>query len=259
MTRRPLRTFNSSWGLPLAGTVLLLGLLGCGKDDPVPADPPVCEEPKPAQVSGFWQCGPTLDFTPINSYQGAFASIQDREDAVVLIAGVCTGTLIEASAGPVVLTAGHCVRLGDRPLVVFNFEDSPDGEELLTEGTVIEQSSTPDYALILLDALPAAITPVPLTTQATERLAIIQHPRGYRKVIAEGRYLDSCNQLVYYGDLDTLVGSSGAGVLNQQGFLVGVHTDGDCEENGRGHNRGWTMESVVQASEYLQDSDIADR
>ena len=104
-----------------------------------------------------------------------------------------------------VLTAGHCVGLGDRSLLVFNFEDNPDGETLITEGTVIEQSLEPDYALIQLDVLPTA-TPVLLTSQATERLAIIQHPRGYPKVIAEGSFLDSCNQLVYYTDLDTLVG-----------------------------------------------------
>jgi len=244
------------WGPLLAGTVLL-GVAACGTA--VPADPVVCQDPKTPEVSSLWQCGPTLDFTPINSYQGEFADVvQDREDAVVLIDGRCTGTLIEASAGPVVMTAGHCVGLGDRALLVFNFEDAPDGDPLMTEGTVIEQSLEPDYALIQLDVLPA-VTPVLLTSQASERLAIIQHPRGHRKVIAEGRYLDSCNQLVYYADLDTLVGSSGAGVLNRQGHLLGIHTDGDCDENGRGANRGWTAEVIVEASPYLRSADIAER
>jgi hypothetical protein len=244
------------WAPILAGTVLL-GFTACGSEVPV-EDPPVCGDSKRPEVSNLWQCGPTLDFTPINSYQGEFADVQDREDAVVLIDGRCTGTLIEASAGPVVVTAGHCVGLGDRPLLVFNFEDDADGDPLVTEGTVIEQSSEPDYALIQLDVLPA-VTPVLLTTRATERLAIIQHPRGRRKVIAEGNYLDSCNQLVYYSDLDTLVGSSGAGVLNRQGYLLGIHTDGDCDETGRGHNRGWTADVIVEASPYLQSADIAER
>jgi hypothetical protein len=158
----------------------------------------------------------------------------------------------------VVLTAGHCVRLGDRPLLVFNFEDNPDGERLVTEGSVIEQSFEPDYALIELDVVPA-IKPVLLTTQPSEMLAIIQHPRGRPKVIAEGRFLDSCNQLVYYSDLDTLVGSSGAGVLNRQGHLLGIHTDGDCDEKGRGSNRGWMADVIVEASPYLQSADIAER
>jgi V8-like Glu-specific endopeptidase len=244
------------WGSILAGTVIL-GLAACGK--PVPADPPVCGNAQRPEVSSLWQCGPTLDFTPINSYQGEFADVvQGSEDAVALIDGGCTGTLIEASAGPVVLTAGHCVGLGDRSLLVFNFEDNPDGDERVTEGTVIEQSLEPDYALIALDTLPA-VKPVSLTSQISERLAIIQHPRGHPKVIAEGSFLDSCNQLVYYLDLDTLVGSSGAGVLNHRGHLLGVHTDGDCDEKGHGNNWGWTAQAIVEASPYLQSADIAER
>jgi hypothetical protein len=243
------------WAPLLAGTVIL-GILACG--DAVPADPVVCGNAQPPEVSSLWQCGPTLEFTPINSYQGEFADIQAREDAVVLIDGRCTGTLIEAGAGPVVLTAGHCVALGDRVLLVFNLEDNPDGDRLQTEGSVIEQSSEPDYALIQLNALPA-VTPALLTSQRSERLAIIQHPRGRRKVIAEGRFLDSCNQRLYYVDLDTLVGSSGAGVLNRQGHLLGVHTDGDCDEKGGGANWGWTAEVIVEASPYLQSADIAER
>jgi hypothetical protein len=261
MARQPHGSSLTPWGPLLAGTVLL-GLTACGTA--VPASPPVCGNPTLSQVRAtprvrsLRQCGPSLDFTPINRYQGEFADIQEREDAVVLIDGRCTGTLIEASAGPVVLTAGHCVGLGDRALLVFNFEDEPDGDQLVTEGTVIEQSFEPDYALIALDALPA-VTPVLLTTRASERLAIIQHPRGRSKVIAEGGFLDSCHQLVYYTDLDTLVGSSGAGVLNLQGHLVGVHTDGDCDESGHGTNSGWTAEVIVEASPYLQSADIAER
>jgi hypothetical protein len=255
MARQPPGPSLTLWGPLLAGTVLL-GVVACGSA--VPVAPLVCEDPKKPEVSSLWQCGPTLDFTPVNSYQGEFADVLDREDAVALIDGRCTGTLIEASAGPVVLTAGHCVGLGDRALLVFNFEDNPDGDPLVTEGTVIEQAFEPDYALIQLDVLPV-VTPVLLTTRATERLAIIQHPRGRPKVIAEGTYLDSCHQLVYYADLDTLVGSSGAGVLNRQGHLLGIHTNGDCDEKGRGSNRGWTAEAIVEASLYLQSEDIAER
>jgi hypothetical protein len=163
------------WGSLLAGTVLL-GVSACGKAVPA-EDPPVCGNARLPEVSNLWQCGPTFDFTPINSYQGEFADIQDREDAVVLIDGRCTGTLIEASAGPVVMTAGHCVGLGDRALLVFNFENEPDGDRLVTKGTVIEQALEPDYALIGLDVLPA-VKPVLLTAQASERLTIIQHPRA---------------------------------------------------------------------------------
>lgn len=257
MAWQPPGPFLTLRGPLLAGTVLL-GLVACGGREPVtPAA--VCGTSQTARVHSFSQCGPTLDFTPINSYQGEFADVaQNAEDAVALIDGRCTGTLIEAGAGPVVITAGHCVALGDRPLLVFNFEDNPDGDPLITEGTVIEQSNEPDYALIQLDTLPA-VTPVALTTQASEQLAVIQHPRGYPKVIAEGRFLAACNRLVYYTDLDTLVGSSGAAVLNRQGHLLAIHTDGDCDEDGNGTNRGWSAEAIVEASPYLESADIAER
>ena len=48
-------------------------------------------------------------------------------------------------------------------------------------------------------------------------------------------------------------------MLNRQGHLLGIHTDGDCDEKGRGANRGWTAEAIVEASPYLQSADIADR
>ncbi|HEX2570307.1 MAG TPA: serine protease [Polyangia bacterium] len=237
-----------------AAIAVSLGASAC--KDMAPRVPNVCQTATAAAQSvRDLQCGPTLDFIPVNSYQGAIGAVDDREDAVVLINGLCTGTLIAAAAGPVVLTAGHCVGLGDHPLVVFNFEDAPDGDPLITEGTVIEQSNAPDYALIRLDELPA-VAPTPLGTQPGDRLAIIQHPRGRPKVVAEGAFLDSCNGLIYYTDLDTLVGSSGAGVLNREGFLVGVHTDGDCDTDGGGANRGWTAARIVEASPYLEDADL---
>lgn len=233
------------WGCRAAMAAISLGIAACGGLQ------------TGERVLGS-QCGATLDFTPINLYQGAIAAVQEREDAVVLINGNCTGTLIEAGAGPVVLTAGHCVGLADRSLIAFNFEDQADGDPLVTNGTVIEQSDVPDYALIALDALPA-VTPTLLTTRPSDLLASIQHPRGLPKVVAEGMLSGTCHGLIYYTDLDTLVGSSGAGVLTRQGTLLAIHTDGDCAEDGSGANMGWTAERIVQASAYLEDADIADR
>ncbi|WP_394827923.1 trypsin-like serine peptidase [Pendulispora albinea] len=203
------------------------------------------------------QCGSTLDLTPINAYRGEMAAVQEREDAVVLFNG-CTGTLIAAQAGPVVITAGHCVRLGDRLVLAFNVEANADGDTLVTEGTVLERSDKPDYALIKPDNLPA-ITPNRLTRAPTDRLAIIQHARGGPKTVAEGQLAGECHGMLFYTDLDTLAGSSGAGVLTRSGYVFGVHTDGDCAQDGSGSNYGWTAASIVQASDYLQDADIADR
>lgn len=224
--------------------------------DSEPRRPPAC--PLARSEVSHAQCGAMLDFTPINQYRGGLVDAQLREDAVALIGGSCTGTLIAAAAGPVVITAGHCVGLGDQALVAFNVETDPDGDPLVTQGTVIERADEPDYALLRLDRLPN-ITPTPLATQSTERLAIIQHPRGGPKVIAEGDFFADCHGQIEYIDLDTLVGSSGAGVLNARGFLYGVHNDGDCDTQGGGANTGWSAASIVAASAYLQDADLGDR
>lgn len=245
---------------PVVAAAVCLITTACGDEEPQ-AD--ACGTLQVGELVLNTQCGPTLDFVPINQYQGEISSIQDREDAVVLVNGSCTGTLIAAQAGPVVMTAGHCVGLGDTILAAFNIEDAPDGDPLATNGVVIEKSDAPDYALIQLDNLPAAM-PVLLTTQPSDLVAVIQHPRGGRKVIAEGRYAAECEGVILagtisYTDLDTLVGSSGAGVLNGQGHLFGVHTDGNCAENNSGANTGWTAATIVEVSSYLQPTDIADR
>jgi hypothetical protein len=243
------------------GPLAIGGLVACGDSHPRPRTAEVCAGRQALTSlarSNRSQCGPTADFTPINSYRGEVADAQVREDAVVLINGDCTGTLIAAAAGPVVLTAGHCVGLGDQELVEFNYEERPDGDPLITSGTVIEFSTEPDYALIRLDELPA-VTPTPLTSRPTDLLAIIQHPRARPKVIAEGTLAGACHDQVYYTDLDTLVGSSGAGVLTHQGYLLAVHTDGTCATDGSGTNWGWSAASIVAASGYLQAADIADR
>jgi hypothetical protein len=249
--------------LSIAAAAFAVAITGCG--GPAPRQVIRCDArrapgdaARAGRSSPHTQCGPTLDLTPINQYRGDIASVQDREDAVALIDGDCTGTLIAAQAGPVVLTAGHCVASGERTLVAFNVEDQPDGDPLVTNGTVIEQSVEPDYALIGLDQLPAS-APTLLTTRSSDRVAIIQHPRGGPKVIAEGELAAECAPVIYYTDLDTLAGSSGAGVLNQQGYLLAIHTDGDCAQDGGGANMGWTAASIVSASPYLQDGDIADR
>jgi hypothetical protein len=238
-------------------------VVACGDPEPVEPDaapPMVCgAELRGARHARPTQCGRTLDFTPINRYAGGFAPAQLREDAVALVAGACTGTWIAAAAGPVVITAGHCAALGARLVVAFNVEAEPDGDALVTEGLVIERSDEPDYALLRLDRAPAGIAPTPLATAPGSALAIIQHPRGAPKVIAEGPFLAACDRQIYYVDLDTLVGSSGAGILNEQGGLVGVHTDGDCTTGGGGANRGWTAAAIEAASAHLAPADLDPR
>lgn len=235
--------------------VVLVGVAGIAGCTEQPSAVATCGEIAARTSVTASQCGPALDFTPINAYAGALTDVEERENAVVLIDGRCTGTLIAASAGPVILTAGHCVGAGDRALVAFNVEVDPDGDALVTEGTVIERALSPDYALIQLDRSPTVV-PTSLTRQTSDLLAIIQHPRGGPKVIAEGRYEGICDTTLFYTDLDTLVGSSGAGVLTRGGALLGIHSDGDCTATGNGTNHGSIAAAIVAASSYLQASDL---
>jgi len=242
----------------LLAVAVSLGAAACGAGPPRVST--ACGQLPLEEDSGrhSLQCGPTLDFIPVNQYGGEIVTLQDREGAVVLIGGTCTGTLIAAAAGPVVLTAGHCGQLGDRFPVAFNVEQDPDGDQLVTEGTVIERADEPDYALIQLDQVPSAV-PALLTTLPSDLLAVVQHPRGGPKAVAEGQFIGECSGLMYYVNLDTLVGSSGAGVFNRQGHLAGVHAGGDCATDGSGANRGWTAAAIVEASQYLYDADIDGR
>ena len=235
----------------------VLGALGAwlGACDLGQLDSGTCDLPPPVSHTRS-RCGPTLDFQRINSYAGEFPRVQVREEAVVLVNGNCTGTLIESGTSlNLVLTAGHCVAANEDVLVAFNHEDCADGPTTTVTGRVLERSLAPDYALVTFDGK-AGILPTPLSRLMTSELAIIQHPQGLPKVIAEGRFLQVQQGELRYVDLDTLVGGSGGGVLNTEGQLVGVHTNGDCGEQG-GYNAGWTAEEIVRVSPLLADSVFA--
>src|SRR3954464_8258711 len=96
--RGRLLSILASLGIAFLGVALGAAACGAGAQD----DLAVCAKRQPAAVRSFLQCGPTLDFTPIHQYRGEIAGVEEREDAVVLIEGDCSGTLIAASAGPVV-------------------------------------------------------------------------------------------------------------------------------------------------------------
>ena len=148
----------------------------------------------------------------------------------------------------VLVTAGHCVGLGDEALVVFNFEDDADGPDSIVNGVVLERSDQPDYGLIALDADPE-VAPVTLGSRLPGPLAVVQHPRGRPKVFATGAYSHRVGDRVFYADIDTEVGSSGAGVFNQAGRVVAIHAGGDCQVDGT--NWGYSAVSIARASEIL--------
>lgn len=69
---------------------------------------------------------------------------------------------------------------------------------------------------------------------AASLLTVIQHPDGNPKRVAAGTTVRVGSDLMqlFYGDVDTLGGSSGSGIIDQNGKLIGVHTQGGCKQEG---------------------------
>jgi len=197
-------------------------------------------------------CGKTQDFVAVNDYRGTVSFVQSREEAVGRLNRSCSGTFIGTvgSYSNLFLTAGHCGKKGATASVEFNYEANADGPVVTVSGKFIESSNSPDYALIQLNANPG-VTPTPLATAASSSLTIIQHPEARPKVVAFGSLSGSASgSRIYYAALDTLGGSSGSGVLNSSGQLIGVHTLGGCSSSG-GTNSGWTISGIRSASSIL--------
>jgi V8-like Glu-specific endopeptidase len=197
-------------------------------------------------------CGRTEDFVPINTYSGKNDWIQQREESVGRLNRNCSGTFIGSTGAGrnLFLTAGHCVRTGQSASVEFNYEDNADGPVVTVNGRVIESRNNPDYALIELEKDPG-VSPTPLGSEVSSALTIIQHPAARLKVVAFGlRSGNAAGSRIAYSGLDTLGGSSGSGILNDRGELVGVHTLGGCSTSG-GSNSGWSLRGIAQASTLL--------
>jgi len=195
-------------------------------------------------------CGSTSDFIPINKYKGPLTWVQTVEGAVGRLKG-CSGTFIgkHGNKPNLFVTAGHCVVKGETVKVKFNYEANPDGPQKTIQGITLESRDNPDYALISLEANPG-VAPTRFG-RPSSTLAIIQHPETKPKVIAFGKLANSSTaSRINYSNLDTLGGSSGSGVLNSSGDLVGVHTNGGCSSSG-GVNSGWSLSSIMAASAIL--------
>lgn len=82
-------------------------------------------------------------------------------------------------------------------------------------------------------------------------LTVIQHPKGLPKRIAAGAALRVVGAEVQYMDVDTYGGSSGSGVIEQGGRLVGVHTTGGCDMP-NGHNSGVALKAVRGGSAIIK-------
>ncbi len=254
-----------------------------GLDEPMagaPADVAAPPAPAPAanddgivrrpgelpELSTRTRCGGTWDALPVEQYAGAAGApepfVDFHESRVGFHVNVgCSGTLI---SDDLFISAGHCGYLvGDT--VRFDYQVSPTGAPRpvrdFTVAQVVEQehNATWDYAIVRLAGSPgrefghanlAAIDP-PVSSVVT----LIGHPSTRAKEIHAGPVADyasplGANWFRYW--VDTEPGNSGSGILDAQGRLVGVHTNGGCTAtwpfNG---NSGMRMSQLVPHSPTL--------
>ena len=218
-------------------------------------------------------CGPS-DLQHVNSYDGTLGAtvaavwshkhpvgaMEDPAQVDPLDAAkgkYCSGTLIGRD---LFLTAGHCVGVGTvGHAVSFNYERTPgsatalNAQKKYTITAVVEDSlGGLDYAIVRLAGNPGDTfgwTRVASAGPAVgDLVTIIQHPAGQAKQVEVGPVAALVGGSLRYSDLDTLPGSSGSGVLNKSGYLVGVHTNGGCADDGTGANSGTRMTSIAGVS-----------
>jgi V8-like Glu-specific endopeptidase len=215
-------------------------------------------------------CGPTDDSQWVNDYNGTLGPsvsfvAANKATKGALASGsassnskYCSGTLISANT---FLTAGHCVdstTVGD--YAVFNYERAAGSTALLTQSpfrvdAVLEDAvGGVDYAIVRLAGSPGTtfgIATVASADPATGAAAtIIGHPQGLPKKIEAGTISSFSGNTIRYGNIDTLGGNSGSGIIDSQGRVIGVHTNGGCTASG-GVNYGMRISRIRAVSSIL--------
>uniref|UniRef100_A0A0G4I8A5 PDEase domain-containing protein n=1 Tax=Chromera velia CCMP2878 TaxID=1169474 RepID=A0A0G4I8A5_9ALVE len=133
-------------------------------------------------------------------------------------------------------------------------------DEFPVMALVEHRHGSPDYAILRLGNNAGGkstgsvwgVTEVTLSAaRVDEMLCIIQHPAGRRKEIKAGPLTGITDIQLRYTSIDTMGGTSGAGILNKQGHIVGVYTHGGCTAT-TGFNVGVCIDAICAHSPALQ-------
>ena len=237
-------------------------LVGCieAPEDDVELDeveqPTICGSTNDAQFVNDYNgtLGPSITFVQTHkTSKGAMESTASATSSKF-----CSGSLISSN---LFLTAGHCVDSGTvGEFVAFNFERAAGSTALLTQThvsitAVVEDSlGGVDYAILRLNGTPGSTFGVASVAAGDptvgSAITIIGHPGGQPKQIEAGTVASFSSNFVRYGNVDTLGGSSGSGILNSSGQIVGVHTNGGCTATG-GTNSGMRISRIRAVSNVL--------
>jgi hypothetical protein len=176
----------------------------------------------------------------------------------------CSGTLISHD---LFLTNSHCIPDDaskiTQGLVEFGFENGGWASEALprrtfTVAALVEDGLTgDDYAILRLNGNPGLIYghQVLADYEPAEGsvITIVGHPDNDPKRVDVGHvdyHLFSGS--IWYDDLDTLGGSSGSGILDANGEMIGLHHNGGCDTIFVGANHGTKMIHLLDASPTLR-------
>jgi hypothetical protein len=146
--------------------------------------------------------------------------------------------------------------------VCFNFQFDPAGrlrkEERFAVAELLEyRNNGLDFAIVRLEGFPGDRYGYARISEREalegEMLCIIQHPEGLPKRIDAGPLFHVNGDLMGYDTIDTMGGSSGAGILSGlTGMLVGLHTHGGCDDKAIGHNHGLRIGAIIRNSPTIR-------